>query len=217
MNDSVLQRYKNLLLEDALNQKRLLTIQSELNNFNTQKLNLTNEQVLISKVLESYNLLTGKLGENKLKHLENLINMGLQQVFSTEDIQYSFRFELKRAANNNQVDLILIKTTNGENIETNLQDNGFGIQSFINLIFRFFFIINGGLPRVLLIDEGLTYISTDHLNELKSFLNQMCKEYHFAILLIAHDSDLFDLGDYFYLMGTDGVLRSGIFGGELNG
>ena len=214
--DNILQRYKNLLIQDEMNRTRLLDLEQELNRFKSDKIKLEDEQVLLSKVLDSYNLLTSKLGENRLKHLEDLINMGLEQVFTTEDTKYSFRFELKRAANNNQIDLILIKTVGEEIIETNLQDNGFGIQSFINLIFRFFFIINDNLPRVLFIDEGLTYISTDHLNELKAFLNQMCEKYHFAILLVAHDSDLFELGDEFYVMGTNGILKPGIFGGGLN-
>jgi DNA repair exonuclease SbcCD ATPase subunit len=214
--DDVLQKYKNLLIQDEMNRNRLEQIEEELNTFKVKKLELTNEQVLTAKVLESYNLLTSKLGENRLKHLEDLINLGLKQVFTSEDTSYSFRFELKRATNNNQIDLILIKTVDGVSVETNLQDNGFGIQSFINLIFRFFFIINENLPRVLFIDEGLTYISTDHLNELKAFLHQMCEKYHFAILLVAHDSDLFDLGDEFYVMGTNGVLKPGIFGGVLN-
>lgn len=160
----------------------------------------TKEQILLSKGVDTFNLFSIRLSESISKHLEDLVNEGLALVFNNDKTQYQLKIELVSRKNNNQCNLYLLKTEDGSVLETRLSDNGFGIQSFIGLIFRFYFILQNNLPRFLFIDEGLTAISVDHFPALKQFLDQLCEKYNFSISLIAHDSDLFQLGDYFYLV-----------------
>ena len=172
---------------------------------------LEKDNILLEKGLTAFNQFTVELTQGAVEHLTKLINQGLDEVFNNEEVKYSIRIELISRKNNNQANFILIKQTDTSVLETKLSDNGFGIQSFVGLILRFYFILQNNLPRVLFIDEGLTAISVNHLPKVKLFLDQLCKKFNFAILLIAHDSDLFKLGDYFYTVTPEGTLEEGVF------
>ena len=100
----------------------------------------TKEQILLSKGVDTFNLFSIRLSESISKHLEDLVNEGLALVFNNDKTQYQLKIELVSRKNNNQCNLYLLKTEDGSVLETRLSDNGFGIQSFIGLIFRFYFI-----------------------------------------------------------------------------
>lgn len=198
--EQLLNQAQSLLSKNQVYKSELENKELELTKTKQSLAELTKEQLLLAKGIDTFNLFSVRLSESVSKHLEDLVNEGLALVFDTDKTQYKLRIELVSRKNNNQCNFFLLKTENGETLETRLQDNGFGIQSFIGLIFRFYFLLQNELPHFLFIDEGLTAISVDHFPKLKQFLDQLCEKYNFSISLVAHDSDLFQLGDYFYLV-----------------
>lgn len=198
--EQLLNQAQSLLSKNQVYKSELENKELELTKTKQSLAELTKEQLLLTKGIDTFNLFSVRLSESVSKHLEDLVNEGLALVFDTDKTQYKLRIELVSRKNNNQCNFFLLKTENGETLETRLQDNGFGIQSFIGLIFRFYFLLQNELPHFLFIDEGLTAISVDHFPKLKQFLDQLCEKYNFSISLVAHDSDLFQLGDYFYLV-----------------
>lgn len=211
----LLTKAQSLLSKNQVYKSQLENKELELSQAKQLLAEQTKEQILLSKGIDTFNLFSVRLSESVSRHLEDLVNEGLVLVFNTDRTQYKLRIELVSRKNNNQCNFFLLKTEDGNTLETRLQDNGFGIQSFIGLIFRFYFILQNNLPHLLFIDEGLTAISVDHFPKLKQFLNQLCEKYNFSITLVAHDSDLFQLGDYFYLV-HNGTVTSDVpvFEGE---
>lgn len=205
-------KVSQLLSKQSVYSSELKVKSEDLSKTKQTLASLDKSKVLLEKTLNSFNQLTVELTNSTVKHLESLVNQGLEEVFNTDETKYTLRIDLVSRTQNNQANFILIKEEGGTQLETKLVDNGFGIQSFIGLILRFYYILQNNLPRVLFIDEGLTAISVNHLDKVKAFLAQLCKKFNFAILLIAHDSDLFKLGDYFYTVTKDGTLEEGVFG-----
>lgn len=213
LGDSLITRTENLISRDDVYKSELQNKENQLSSTKLNIASLEKEKILLEKGVVAFNQFTVSLTQGTVKHLEDLVNQGLSQVFDTDLVQYRLRIELITRKSNNQANFFLLKTQNdGTVLETRLDDNGFGIQSFVGLILRFYFLLQNNLPRVLFIDEGLTAISVDHMQKLKLFLNQLCEKFNFAILLVAHDSDLFTLGDYFYTVNADGTLEEGVFG-----
>lgn len=217
MNETqqLLNKAQSLLSRNQVYKSELENKELELQSTKQLLAEQTKEQILLSKGIDTFNLFSVRLSESVSQHLEDLVNEGLSLVFNTEVVQYKLKIELVSRKNNNQCNFFLLKTSGDTTLETRLQDNGFGIQSFIGLIFRFYFILQNNLPHLLFIDEGLTAISVDHFPALKQFLNQLCEKYNFSITLVAHDSDLFQLGDYFYLVHNGTVSNEvPVFEGE---
>ena len=211
----LLNRAQSLLSKNQVYKSELENKEIEISQTKQLLADQTKEQILLTKGIDTFNLFSVRLSESVSKHLEDLVNEGLALVFNNDKTQYQLHIELVSRKNNNQCNFFLLKTEDGNTLETRLQDNGFGIQSFIGLIFRFYFILQNNLPHLLFIDEGLTAISVDHFPALKQFLNQLCEKYNFSITLVAHDSDLFQLGDYFYLVHNGTVSNEvPVFEGE---
>lgn len=211
----LLNKAQSLLSKNQVYKSELENKEIEISQTKQLLADQTKEQILLTKGIDTFNLFSVRLSESVSKHLEDLVNEGLALVFNNDKTQYQLHIELVSRKNNNQCNFFLLKTEDGNTLETRLQDNGFGIQSFIGLIFRFYFILQNNLPHLLFIDEGLTAISVDHFPALKQFLNQLCEKYNFSITLVAHDSDLFQLGDYFYLVHNGTVSNEvPIFEGE---
>lgn len=211
--DSLLSRVENLISRDDVYKSEVKTKEDSFNKTKSLIATLDKDKLLLEKGLVAFNQFTVELTQGTVNHLEALVNQGLAQVFDNESVTYRLKIELITRKSNNQANFYLIKEQIGSAaLETRLDDNGFGIQSFVGLILRFYFLLQNNLPRVLFIDEGLTAISVDHLPKLKQFLDQLCEKFNFAILLVAHDSDLFTLGDYFYTVTSDGTLEEGVFG-----
>ena len=148
-----------------------------------------------SSVLKS---LQERLTMTHITHITKLINHALHSVFDDEFIQYQIRLETSQQRNNNTVQFYLVTIENDISTETQLQDNGFGIQSLVGLILQVYFILQHKQAHILFLDETLTAISTDKLPKLKQFITAVSKQYDFKFILIAHMSELFDLADFAY-------------------
>lgn len=153
---------------------------------------------LLDSTLTVFKTLQEKLTTVHIDHITKLINNALSTVFNDDNIQYQIRIDTTQQRNNNTTQFVLLTTENNKTTETNLQDNGFGIQSLIGFVLQIYFIIQHKQERILFLDESLTAISTDKLPKLKQFIHEVSQQYDFKFILIAHMESLFDLADYSY-------------------
>ena len=149
-----------------------------------------------------------------MKSTTKLINNALTTVFNDDLIQYSIRIDTTQQRNNNIAQFTLLTTENSITTETNLQDNGYGIQSLIGFVLQIYFILQHKQARILFLDESLTAISTDKLPKLKQFINEVSERYDFHFILIAHMESLFDLADYSYNVDNGVVIEVPINRGD---
>lgn len=159
---------------------------------NSQQIQLLDDGLIIFKTLQE------KLTLTHINHITSLINHALATVFDDDQTQYQIRIETTQQRNNNTAQFYLLTTQSGNTTETQLQNNGFGIQSLIGFVLQIYFILQQNQAHILLLDESLTAISTDKLPRLKQFIQEVSKQYNFHFILIAHMEALFELADYSY-------------------
>ena len=162
--------------------------------------NDTQEIALLENTQEVFKTLENKLSEANIIHVEQLCNQALKTIFNTDKLEYRIKIETLIQRNNNQVQFYLYEKdlVNNTEVKTRLEDNGFGIQSLTGLVLQIYFIIIHNQQHILFLDESLTAISTDKLDKLKIFLDEICDRLDFKFILIAHMESLFKLADYRY-------------------
>lgn len=162
--------------------------------------NDTQEIALLENTQEVFKTLENKLSEANIIHVEQLCNQALKTIFNTDKLEYRIKIETLIQRNNNQVQFYLYEKdlTNNTEVKTRLEDNGFGVMSTIGLVLQIYFIIIHNQQHILFLDESLTAISTDKLDKLKIFLDEICDRLDFKFILIAHMESLFKLADYRY-------------------
>ena len=180
------------------------TIQDQLTYKQTQKEDLIkkmdhtmHKQMVYEQAVEYMKEIIDMLSRSHIDHLEKLLNSAVETIFY--DKNYKIEFEISEYRNSNCLDIYLIETMNdGEQIKTNIKDNGFGIKTIIGFILQVYFILYNKLSPVLFVDEGFSAISSDYLPYLKSLFNNLRDKYGFIFVLVAHDIRFLDLADKTY-------------------
>lgn len=164
---------------------------------------------LLQQSQDIFKLLQDKLTIQQIQHLQTLCNDALVSVFNDE--QFSYHIDIQTKTDNQKPQAMFILTTTNnltqEQYQTNLQSNGYGIQSLIGFILQVYYIINTHQQHILFIDEGLTAISHDHLPALKEFMTQISQKFQFIFILVVHDPDLLQLADYTYTINNGQVIK----------
>lgn len=180
------------------------TIQDQLTYKQTQKEDLIkkmdhtmHKQMVYEQAVEYMKEIIDMLSRSHIDHLEKLLNSAVETIFY--DKNYKIEFEISEYRNSNCLDIYLIETMNdGEQIKTNIKDNGFGIKTIIGFILQVYFILYNKLSPILFVDEGFSAISSDYLPYLKSLFNNLRDKYGFIFVLVAHDIRFLDLADKTY-------------------
>lgn len=179
-------------------QSQLQLNQEQINNILNQIASNESKIQLLDSASTIFKTLQDKMTTVHINHITQLINNALHTVFDDEFITYKIEIETTQQRNNNTIQFHLLTTENNITTKTNLQDNGFGIQSLIGFVLQIYFILQHKQAHILFLDESLTAISTDKLPKLKQFITEVSKQYDFKFVLIAHMESLFTLADYAY-------------------
>ena len=159
--------------------------------------NTIHKQMIYEQAVEYMKEIIDLLSRSHIDHLEKLLNSAVETIFY--DKNYRIEFEISEYRNSNCLDIYLIETTNdGEQIKTNIKDNGFGIKTVIGFILQVYFILYNKLSPVLFVDEGFSAISSNYLPYLKSLFNNLRDKYGFIFVLVAHDIRFLELADKTY-------------------
>lgn len=199
-----IENYDNLYNIAVSTIAKYTTIQDQLNLKLSQKEDLKKKmdytihrQMVYEQAVEYMKEIIDLLSRSHIDHLEKLLNSAVETIFY--DKNYRIEFEISEYRNSNCLDIYLIETMNdGEQIKTNIKDNGFGIKTIIGFILQVYFILYNKLSPVLFVDEGFSAISSNYLPYLKSLFNNLRDKYGFIFVLVAHDIRFLELADKTY-------------------
>lgn len=184
------------------------TLLNQLSTVETQKSELNSKMKALYKKVGTYESaidymkkLIDVLSRKHINHLEKLLNSAVQSIFYDKD--YHIEFEISEYRNNNNLTIYLIETLeDGNEIKTDIKNNGFGLKSIIGLILQVYFIMYHNQSRILFMDESLSAISTNYIEYVKELINSLAKEYGFIFVLVNHDPRWNDLADRVYEMNN---------------
>jgi len=199
-----IENYDNLYNIAVSTIAKYTTIQDQLNLKLSQKEDLKKKmdytihrQMVYEQAVEYMKEIIDLLSRSHIDHLEKLLNSAVETIFY--DKNYRIEFEISEYRNSNCLDIYLIETMNdGEQIKTNIKDNGFGIKTIIGFILQVYFILYNKLSPVLFVDEGFSNLSQQYIPYLKSLFNNLRDKYGFIFVLVSHDPRLINIADKTY-------------------
>lgn len=137
-----------------------------------------------------------KFSDSLLKKLEELVSIGLKQIFY--DRNYSLQIKVVDKRNAKCVELFL--NDDGNIIPVKNSCVAGGVLVVIASIIQVFFIVNmPNLSNTLFLDEQFSQISTQYIDTFIDFIKTLCKETKLTIVLITHDNKFMKYGDRIYV------------------
>lgn len=136
-----------------------------------------------------------KFSDSLLRKLENLISLGLKQIFY--DRNYSISIKVVEKRNSKCVELLL--NDDGNYIPVKDSSVAGGILVVIASIIQIFYIINIDVAKYLFLDEQFSQISEQYIDNFMEFIHELCNDTGLSIILITHDNKFIKYGDRIYL------------------
>lgn len=141
----------------------------------------------ISRTLRS---LTVSISREESEFLVELINFGLKSVFT--DRSYYLELEFESGAKSSRADLEIVSIIPGKDgkskkVSDSIDDVGGGLKTLVAFLFRIFLIVRTQKSRVVVIDEGFSFISGEYSDMFKDLLQQLQDKMGFVFLNVSHD------------------------------
>ena len=89
---------------------------------------------------------------------------------------------------------------NGNRISPDIKDCGGGIRTVVGLLLQIFFLFHYNVEKILIIDEGLSQVSSEYLPNLFGLVDALAKKNHLKVLLITHDSRMTEYASRQYIV-----------------
>ena len=166
-----------------------------------EKLLQAKEKVLVQEAsIKVLREIIDIMSKEFIDSIVDLMTYSLQTIFYDRD--YSVKILLKESRNSKQAEILLVdKKEDGSIIESPIPDNcGGGIVAVLGLVLQVFFIQYFKLNKILIIDEGLSQISSGYIKPTMQFMKMLSDERGFKFLFICHDIRFIKYADYQYEM-----------------
>lgn len=153
------------------------------------------EQDLAVRSLQALKDVRPLLSVSAIKQAEDLANSALRAIFD-------FPAQLKYDEEDGRFYIL------HEEGEADLQEgSGGGLQAVVSFVFQVFLLIKEGARHFMAFDEAFTQLSDEALIRFIEFVNTLCAELEFDILLISHDQRITpDMCKHLYIV-EDGRAR----------
>lgn len=139
------------------------------------------EGVLLSACLSHMGAVKELLTKNSLRQCEELATLGVQTIFGlTARVVY----DMDRGQ-------FCLEYDNGRRSDLTSSQSG-GVVTVISFVFAVYLILKLGCRRLMLWDEAWMAVSSAHYPRFIEFVNQICSDFGFDILLVSHDARLTD-------------------------
>lgn len=139
------------------------------------------EGVLLSACLSRMGAVKELLTKNSLRQCEELATLGVQTIFGlTARVIYDM-----------DGGQFCLEYDNGRRSDLTSSQSG-GVVTVISFVFAVYLILKLGCRRLMLWDEAWMAVSSDHYPRFIEFVNQICSDFGFDILLVSHDARLTD-------------------------
>jgi len=181
------EKIKNLNLKHSrlLGQKQ--EIVTQLKDFETKIDNLN----LKIKNLKLVSQVFGKIVERVInvskENIESLLTHGLKAVFFSQNNSVKVDFDIKR--NVPSINILTQQIKKGNKIITGDVDDSFGggLSNIQSVLLRILVIQNLGLKKFIVLDESLNNVSPEFRESAAKFLNKICDDFGFDILMVTQN------------------------------
>lgn len=161
-------RYEQLNANISHIENVIRTTESELTK-------ITNEKELIERASLALKQVRPLLSGSSIKDCEQLANSAISSIFGFD---YTVEYDLE----SNRFVL------NKGDYSTDLSEaEGGGIITVISFVFLIYLIVKLNKRRLIILDEAFTQISDAYFDKFIEFVNQLCTDLGFDILLVSHD------------------------------
>lgn len=195
MNISELeQNLTDLLIKYRGYQSSIDNTRQSINEIDSKLLELESERDTLKMCKPIIDDIINKFSDSLLRKLENLLSLGLQQIFY--DRNYSISIKVVEKRNSKCVELLL--NDNGNQIPVKDSSVAGGILVVIASIIQIFYIINIDVAKYLFLDEQFSQISEQYIDNFMEFIHELCDDTGLSIVLITHDNKFIKYGDRIY-------------------
>lgn len=148
---------------------------SSLDAYTAQLESIKNEQSLAERARNAMGDVRQVLTKSSLEFCEQLANMAIESIFG---LPYKVRYSIEESK------FVLDR---GEFCVDLSKAEGGGLQTVVSFVFGLYLVIKQGCRRLMFFDEAFTQISDEYLPAFLSFVDNVCKDLGFDILLVTHD------------------------------
>jgi DNA repair exonuclease SbcCD ATPase subunit len=137
---------------------------------------------------------------NGIGKIESVVSDGLKLIF---DSDYKLIIERKDGVRGESYKILLEK--NGFTAPP-IESVGGGLVNVISFLLRVIMIQRFKLAKLIVLDESLNNISSDHIESVSKMLKTLCDDYGYTILAVTHQSLLAASADKVYKVETGPTL-----------
>lgn len=175
MNVELEQRCNRLILKHTELLNDIRRTESVIKNAEESLESVNNERELIERSLLALRQVRPLLSGSSIKDCEELANSAIKSIFGFD---YKVEYDLE----SNRFVL------NKGDYSTDLSEaEGGGIITVISFVFLVYLIVKLNKRRLIFFDEAFTQISDAYFSKFIGFVNELCTDLGFDLLLVSHD------------------------------
>lgn len=135
-----------------------------------------------------------KFSESSLKKLEDLLTLGVSRIFQDRDYRVEIKVSEKRTVKCAELYLI----DSGHSFLMRDSCVAGGILVVVGFLIQVFYVANLNVAKILFLDEALSNISTQYLDNFFAFVKELSKQIGLTVVLITHDTRFLEYADRLY-------------------
>lgn len=179
-------------VENLLNKE--LNFKNKVSTLQVQQKELENKLTFISSAKNKYTVAVNQIYEESIGGLKDTLNTALQYIMFDKNYTANLTLEDKRGTKTLDITLI----DNDDDFEVDLKDGvGQGVRTIISFVLKMYYLINKN-SHILLLDEKYSALSAHYIPRFFEFMQKMCEEKNFIVVLITHDERFLEYGDKMY-------------------
>lgn len=175
-------------------QSSIISHNESLNKIKQDIQDLDSNKALLEKSKPYIDDIIDKFSETSLKKLEELLTLGVSRIFQDRDYSVEIKVSEKRSAK--CAELYLIDA--GKSFLMRDSSVAGGILVVVGFLIQVFYVANLDVSKTLFLDEALSNISTQYLDNFFSFVKELSEQIGLTVVLITHDNRFLEYADRIY-------------------
>lgn len=175
MDAELLKRCNSVLLDYNDLKANVKHVENVISAAEEEMLKIKTERDLIDRTADALKKVRPLLSSSSIKDCEGLANSAISSIFG-----FDYKVEYDMESNR----FVLNK---GEYATDLSEAEGGGIITVISFVFLIYLIVKLNKRRLIFFDEAFTQISDAYFEKFIAFINQICTDLGFDILLVSHD------------------------------
>lgn len=155
----------------------------KLQQVNSELMEAKNDLNLLLKSKPYIDTVIQKFSGNMLKNLEDLLSYSVSKIFY--DRNYSVSISVSEKRSQKCADLFLVE--DGKYYPVSNSSVSGGVLTVIGFILQIFFISNLNTEKVIFLDEQLSCISSQYIDNFFSLVEELADKIGLVIVLVSHD------------------------------